>query len=245
MCRYITDHSIARGSQTCSQFGNDLVQTSAAPGGQRSGTFVDVPTAISCPGNATQWNMCYYSSGSATSSTTNFGVYRRSSGTTYTFITESQATYSIAQSASTYACSHFPISQQYVVKPGDIIVVCVQSGGGGAGNRLGIAGTGANTLLNTSPCISLPGATLDTSTYSLSSGITLHVNLGKDSLLCYIYASYDCMVSADVNECTVSNGGCEQLCTDISLGNDCSCYLGYSLDANLKNCSGMSSALIV
>ena len=47
------------------------------------------------------------------------------------------------------------------------------------------------------------------------------------------------MISVDVNECAVSNGGCEQLCTDISFGNDCSCYPGYSLDANLKNCSGM------
>ena len=65
-------------------------------------------------------------------------------------------------------------------------MVCVQSGGGGAGLGLGIAGTGTNTRVNTSPCTSLPGATLDTSTYSLSSGITLHVNLGKDSLLCYI-----------------------------------------------------------
>ena len=44
--------------------------------------------------------------------------------------------------------------------------------------------------------------------------------------------------SSDVNECAVSNGGCEQVCTDVSLGNNCSCYSGYSLDANLKNCTG-------
>ena len=46
-------------------------------------------------------------------------------------------------------------------------------------------------------------------------------------------------MSADVNECAVSNGGCEQICTDITLGNTCSCYSGYSLDANLNSCTGI------
>ena len=156
------------------------MQTTAASYSQRSGTFVDVPTDISCPGNATQWNMCYYSSTSATSSTTNFGVYRLSYGTTYTLIAESLDTYNIARNVSAYACSQFTISPQYVVQPGDILVVCVQSSA-----RLGVAGTSTTSiLLDTGTCTSLPGTTINTNsyTYSTTNGVTLHISLGKGFL---------------------------------------------------------------
>ena len=42
----------------------------------------------------------------------------------------------------------------------------------------------------------------------------------------------------DIDECTVNNGGCEQLCNN-SIGSYwCSCTNGYSLDTNNRNCSG-------
>ena len=146
--------------------------------GSRSGTYVNIPTAISCPGNATQWNVCYYSTNSAAVSTTNFGVYRLSTGTSYSLITASQATYTIPINAAAYACSQFPITTQYIVQPGDILVVCVQGGTA----RLGVVGTAStNILRNTAGCSGLPGATLDTSTYSTANSVTLHVSLGKVS----------------------------------------------------------------
>ena len=173
-CIFLT----AQGNQACSLFGDDLTQTTPASGNGVSGTFVNIPTALSCPGNATQWNVCYYRSTSAVNSVTNFGVYRLSSGTTYSLITASQVSHAIAKSALTYACTQFPISAQYVVQPGDILVVCVQTGG----KQLGVVGTATTDILqNTAGCSGLPGATLDTSTnmYSTASGLTLHVSLGK------------------------------------------------------------------
>ena len=51
-------------------------------------------------------------------------------------------TLTVAQNSPAFACSQFPIpqSQQYVVLPGDILVVCVQTrvSSGGPG-RLGIS----------------------------------------------------------------------------------------------------------
>ena len=167
-----------QGNQSCSRFGNDLIQT-AAPTltSVLSGTFVNVPTAISCPGNATQWNICYYKSSSAPGvSTTVFAVYRLTSGTTYKLITESQATLSIPKTALTYDCSQISVTAQYVVQPGDILVACVQSGGA----RLGVAGTATTSiLLGGTTCVT-PAATIDTSTgYTLQPSLTAHVSLGE------------------------------------------------------------------
>ena len=156
------------------------MQTSAAGTGLRSGTFFNVSTAISCPGYATQWNICYYMSTSAMgTSTTVFAVYRLMSGTTYKLITESQATLSIPRTSLTYDCSHIAVTAQYVVQPGDILVACVQSGSGN-GPRLGVAGTATTSiLLGGTSCVT-PAATIDISTgYMLQPSLTAHVNLGE------------------------------------------------------------------
>ena len=46
--------------------------------------------------------------------------------------------------------------------------------------------------------------------------------------------------AADINECTSNNGNCEHICINTNGSYSCSCYNGYSLDMNRKNCTGKS-----
>ena len=42
----------------------------------------------------------------------------------------------------------------------------------------------------------------------------------------------------DVDECTINNGGCEQLCSNTIGSFICTCGSGYQLDENGINCNG-------
>ena len=42
----------------------------------------------------------------------------------------------------------------------------------------------------------------------------------------------------DINQCSTNNGGCEQECTDLIPGYECSCYNGYELDTDKHSCTG-------
>ena len=44
--------------------------------------------------------------------------------------------------------------------------------------------------------------------------------------------------SADIDECTTDNGGCEQSCLNNNGSYSCTCSNGYGLVSNQKNCSG-------
>ena len=44
--------------------------------------------------------------------------------------------------------------------------------------------------------------------------------------------------SLDINECTNDNGNCEHNCINNNGSYSCSCYNGYSLDVNGRNCTG-------
>ena len=57
-------------------------------------------------------------------------------------------------------------------------------------------------------------------------GIT--ISLHKTQIICYC---------VDFNECSDSNGGCQQNCTNVIGSYYCSCYDGYSLDGNYHSCS--------
>ena len=43
---------------------------------------------------------------------------------------------------------------------------------------------------------------------------------------------------ADINECTINNGGCEQVCINIEGSHRCACYEGYSYNEESGECAG-------
>ena len=43
---------------------------------------------------------------------------------------------------------------------------------------------------------------------------------------------------ADIDECTIMNGGCETHCTNSEGSYECSCTEGYALMPDLRTCSG-------
>ena len=43
-----------------------------------------------------------------------------------------------------------------------------------------------------------------------------------------------------MDECTISNGGCEHQCTNLIGSYECSCIEGFVLKSDGRNCSGMS-----
>ena len=45
-------------------------------------------------------------------------------------------------------------------------------------------------------------------------------------------------LAIDIDECLISNGGCEQICMNTDGSFQCSCGLGYILTANNLECEG-------
>ena len=166
---------------SCS-FGNDLNQLTSS---STTGFIVNNANSSQCPGNATRWNMCYYSSRTDNSNAAYLAVYRPN-GTRYSLVSGSSSSYSVSPIMPGYICSHFsiPQSQQFVVQQGDVIAACVQPSGSG---RVGIVATASGSLkaqLYMGPpsitCGSpLPSTILLSRLNSLS--ITLHVSLGVSS----------------------------------------------------------------
>ena len=50
---------------------------------------------------------------------------------------------------------------------------------------------------------------------------------------------YSIVTYVDINECTINNGGCVQLCTNTLGSYNCSCNSGYILDIDELNCTGI------
>ena len=176
---------------SCS-FGNNLNKLSHST---KYGFIMNTANPSQCPGNATGWNLCYYS---ATTSNTNtvtafLAVYRPlpQSGNQmaqYSLVSGPRSSYSISPIISNYnySCSYLsiPKSQQFVVQQGDVIAACVQPSGSG---HVGIVATASGSLkaqLYTGtpsiPCRSLLPSSIKLSNFT-SLSITLHVSLGVSS----------------------------------------------------------------
>lgn len=51
--------------------------------------------------------------------------------------------------------------------------------------------------------------------------------------------------SIDIDECTESTSGCDQICTNSAGSFKCSCISGYTLDSNNKTCTGKHAMQIL
>ena len=168
-----------QGIAACS-FGNNLTPIASST---RNGFIVNTANVAQCPGNATTWNMCYYSSTTDQSSTVYLGVYR-SGNNQYTLVSGSPSDHTIPkpQPSPTYSCINFPIpqSQQFMVQMGDVIAACVQPSGSG---RLGIVATSVPTqipVMTNAVCGPLSSPLPSTIVWSgfVTRSIALHVSLG-------------------------------------------------------------------
>ena len=166
-------------SSSCS-FGNDLNQLTSST---TTGFIVNNANPSQCPGNATRWNMCYYSSDN--SNAAYLAVYRPS-GTQYSLVSGSSSNYSVSPIMPGYNCSHFsiPQSQQFVVQQGDVVAACVQPSGSG---RVGIVASTSGSLkaqlysgTPTITCGSPLPSSIPQANFATKS-ITLHVSLGVSS----------------------------------------------------------------
>ena len=164
---------------SCS-FGNDLNQLTSST---TTGLIMNTASSSQCPGNATGWNLCYYSSD--ISNAAYLAVYRTSSNQ-YSLVSRSSSSYSVSPIMSGYNCSHFsiPQSQQFVVQRGDVIAACVQPSSSG---RVGIVATASGSLTaqmytgsSSIICGSPLPSTIQQSRFT-SMSITLHVSLGVSS----------------------------------------------------------------
>ena len=52
-------------------------------------------------------------------------------------------------------------------------------------------------------------------------------------------------VISDIDECVLSTDDCEHMCTNSIGGYNCSCHSGYTLEGDMKNCTGMYIYIIV
>eukprot|EP00731_Ephydatia_muelleri_P018643 Em0011g683a len=187
-----------------------------------------------CTGNATAWNVCYYNTTSAFFSNTQFGVYRPLPGSTnYTLVPGSLSSYYVIRGSSIYTCTKYPIAQQFVVQPGDVIFACLQQN-----LQLGVIGNVSAypgysvlradaTASSISSCLSVVTNLINVAVgYSTLTGLALHVKL-------------------DINKCALNNGGCEQTCTNTSSGNTCNCFAGYQLDSNGMACNALQTSTVI
>ena len=176
---------IVQGNQTCTALGNNIQGT--APSTQTYGLFINTVDTTNCTGNATAWNVCYYNSTSAFFSNTQFGVYRPLPGSTnYTLVPGSLSSYYVIRGSSIYTCTKYPIAQQFVVQPGDVIFACLQQNLqlGVIGNVSGYPGYSVlradATASSISSCSSVVTNLINVTVgYSTLTGLALHVKLGK------------------------------------------------------------------
>ena len=51
------------------------------------------------------------------------------------------------------------------------------------------------------------------------------------------YNEFNIIIS-DLNDCSIENGGCEQLCKMVPQGKMCDCFPGFSLNLDQTTCGG-------
>ena len=59
-----------------------------------------------------------------------------------------------------------------------------------------------------------------------------------DPILLMVRLIKNLNIHLDINECEISNGGCEHQCKNTNGSYVCECNTGFSLDGNGKTCTG-------
>lgn len=62
------------------------------------------------------------------------------------------------------------------------------------------------------------------------------ITLERTTFKKYLYLS-----SVDINECSINNGGCQQMCVNTPGDYECLCHSNYKLHWNKKDCVGKVS----
>ena len=57
----------------------------------------------------------------------------------------------------------------------------------------------------------------------------------------YWIISIQLLLSIDINECSISNDGCEEICTNTNGSFICSCHQGYMLRHDKRTCTGINN----
>ena len=113
------------------------------------GLIVNTATTAQCPGSATAWNLCYYYANPTMNPEIYLGVYRLSSGSSYSLVPGSSKGYNAPQAPTFSPCkqTYIALSQQFVVQTGDVIAACLVMTSliGGSTSRVGIIGTPSGT----------------------------------------------------------------------------------------------------
>lgn len=84
-----------RGNATCT-FGSINSQLPSTT--TTYGLLVNTAKTAQCPGRATAWNLCYYYASSTTNPAMYLGVYRPSSGSSYSLVPGSSMNYTVTSS---------------------------------------------------------------------------------------------------------------------------------------------------
>ena len=64
----------------------------------------------------------------------------------------------------------------------------------------------------------------------------IHITIAQVRHEVLIYKTLD---HADIDECGVSNGGCDHICTNIPGSYNCSCRSGFNVTSDGKGCTGI------
>ena len=174
-------------STSCGTFGNYLNATNPPAMASsnyysQDSTYFGIGAPLTCAGNATRWNVCYYPTANSTSASATLAVYRctsvscnRYSQVPGSTITVTSPSYTSTCTPPSYVCTNISLTSPFTVNTGDVLVGCIPQNKGLhiAANIPGSSVYYRNGNFDCSSRIAL------NSNYQVQSGLSLLISLGK------------------------------------------------------------------